>query len=346
MKFKIKILSPVHIGSGEIISKTEYLIVNNKFVRLNMESLIQDKDIGLSLNNLIMNATDGNSLKHLLRGKEKLVLERHALYTIPLEKSTPADKEIQVASFIKTAGRAYIPGSSLKGAILSGVLFSLLAKSKQATTKVMKKFQGQMRTQIFDQAWNSRNYDEIHDFAMRCLEKNKPETVGRFLHWLDVSDSSLNPSSDVLELSNAKVENKKRGIASEIPLFYETLKPDSEFEVDIKMPRQDSKLGQPHSPQLEEMLSWVKDFYNKVATKENVQLSYSEKSLPIRIGQGSGVWPVSFLLLAEDLNIPYTIPRPRIRGRELPSITPQEGPWTKKTIGGKSMGWALLAPMT
>jgi hypothetical protein len=81
-----------------------------------------------------------------------------------------------------------------------------------------------------------------------------------------------------------------------------------------------------HGP--EDLVKMADAFYRRVWAK-------TEKDPPpdggwlLRLGQGSGAWATSMLLLAEDLDLNY-------------SISP---PHTKKMVDGReSLGWVLLSP--
>jgi len=316
MKIKIKILTPVHIGSGEEITPTEYIIDNNKFVRIDMDKLFSDADFKQYVDKFISNASSGvRYIGEIINDTE--LLKRNALYSIDIDTSAQQyinRHKINVRSFIKSALRVYIPGSSLKGSILSGVIEGVLSKKR------IQKFE---------------NYEK---HLSNVLQKLTGSGLGRFSRWLDVRDSDFKSVDETLKL----VETKLVGASStrEMSILYEVLKEGVEFETEIISRCKETE---------QQILKMASDFYKKVYKKEKeffesrgikeAQLpEISENSYILRIGQGSTAWSTSFLILAEKLNIRnYTIHRPKQHSRIFGP------PRTRKLVSGtKSMGWVKI----
>jgi len=306
MKVKLKALSFIHIGSGEEISPSEYYIADGDFIRLDMDRLFLDPEFEPMMEKFISSAASQRYIGDLLPSD---MLDRYPLYRIPIRgdaKSYMKTNRTVVKSFVKSAGRVYIPGSSIKGSLLSAMIWHVLKGDKRIKEKI--------------ESWicDRRVYQDLMDYAFRLLAgRDSPFRVGRFLHWLDVSDSNLKSPENCLEISLARVEGAQRG--GKIPVLYEMLKPGQDFEFEIK-PRE-TRYG------VDEILRISNEFYGKVLERDKSENVPAEPNL-IRLGQGSSAFSTSLLILAEELGITrYRVRPPRTR---------------KRINGAFAMGWARI----
>ncbi len=295
MKITLRILSPVHIGSGEEISPTEYL-VNDSFHRIYMDGLFTDPEFKPLIEDFIKSAETQRYIGDLLPND---LLKRHILYTIPITNKAREyleNNKTVVKEFIKTAGKVYIPGSSLKGSILSAIFWHSLKEAYQKSISAEDK-------DFITQSLQGRfRYDELLNFAFSRFTKGAIKT--RFAHWLDVVDSEGKRPSDVLQISLARVKGSKSG--DELPILYETLKEGMEFSTEIKS--QNTILMET------EILEIVKELYQRVLNKDKAEIK-ADGTL-IRLGQGSTAYATSCLILAEELGIKgYRVKPPATRKR-------------------------------
>jgi len=316
IKLKIKILSPVHIGSGEEITPIEYLITDNKFIKIDMDSLFTDEEFKQKqlIEDFIKKSSEGNRYIGDIVSND--LLKKHTLYSIDISNTAQEyikSHKINIRAFIKSANRVYIPGSSLKGSILSGVIEQILSKK------------------------NINRFNNYEDHLRDVLnEITNGEKLGRFSKWLDVRDSELKSVEESLEVVKTEIIGARTNEA--IPVLYEALKTGMEFETEIRTQSQKDE---------KELLEIASNFYKEVYKKEknffkekniNVQLpQLSNNTYILRLGQGSTAWSTSFLILAEELNIRnYTIQRSRFHRISGP-------PRTRKLVSGTiSMGWVEI----
>lgn len=344
MKIELTILSPVHIGSGEEISPIEYFIDGNKFIRIDIDGLFNDPLFKPQMDKFIEQAKNKRYIGELL---QKDLLLSHPLYSLDISYGARNCNPIAVKGFIKSAGRVYIPGSSLKGSILSAVIW------KKAKEK------------------NIRDFRDIQNVVIGSISKCPLNSC--FSRWLDISDSDFKHPQDSLELSLAKIERATRGSSyfqksgqgweftpakpkklpksRSQPILYETLKSGLKFTMEIKtgLKLENKNIDKFGNLSEIEILKICDEFYRKVYEKEK---GFTKQKLPaipsnsflLRLGQGSTCLSTSFLLLAEDIgNRNYKICRPSIGERSLPPIKIGETPWTRKLISGiQSMGWAYV----
>lgn len=147
-KMKLKVLSPLFIGSGESYDRCDY-IYDGKEIHI----IEQDKWIDYLIKNNLLDKfmeklkTDGKNLeidKWLeLEGKDS----KEVIKKCCMNKFKAPDMEIfksnVVHSFIKNIeGKPYIPGSSIKGAIVSSIIGYYIKKGVLKNHEVNKKIKG------------------------------------------------------------------------------------------------------------------------------------------------------------------------------------------------------------
>ncbi len=120
-KIILETLSPVHIGSGEKYSGSEFLIKSNEIIRLDVNKIFtllnqKDKDI------LVDYLEDPNfRMEDFLKGKN-IPISEAKLYSLELKAGIPNE----INEHIKTDFKGYIPGSSLKGAVKTAILSAFI----------------------------------------------------------------------------------------------------------------------------------------------------------------------------------------------------------------------------
>ncbi|MCX7837706.1 MAG: type III-A CRISPR-associated RAMP protein Csm5 [candidate division WOR-3 bacterium] len=301
MKIKIKVLTPLHIGSGRELMPMEYLIEGNLFHRINMNALFADPDFQPLIEDFTKLAEAQKYIGAILPFD---LLKKHILYSLPIvgeARDYLKNNKTVVKEFIKSAGKVYIPGSSLKGSILSAVFWHSLKKAYYSNFKwTTEKEQLSAKEFIIQSLQGSFSYNELLNFAFSHFTNGD----NRFTHWLDVVDSDRKLPSEVLQISLIKVKGARKGKA--LPILYETIKPGIEFSTEIKA--QNTKLSE------EEILKIVDEFYRKVLEKDKNAIRTNGKL--IRLGQGSTAYSTSCLILAEELNIRnYRVRPPTTRKR-------------------------------
>lgn len=129
MRYKIEILSPLHVGNGTKISPMEY-IVDKKFHRIDMESLFKDNNFDVE--GFIENAKFNS---FYLGEFYREIAKNHIMYSADISKDAEnylKEKKYrnEITEFIKSAGKPYIPGSSIKGAIRTAMMWYILKENQ------------------------------------------------------------------------------------------------------------------------------------------------------------------------------------------------------------------------
>ncbi len=133
LNFSLEVLSPVHIGSGERITKWEYTIKDNFLEVYPYQHLIAhllEKNPAFLQNLRILMQNKDFSLSML---KELGVDVGKPLYRIEIVGSL---KTNEVELFIKSLGMPYIPGSELKGALRTAYMGGLLLVDKELRDRI------------------------------------------------------------------------------------------------------------------------------------------------------------------------------------------------------------------
>jgi len=163
MKLQIKTLSPIHIGNGEKYNGLSYIFGQNKIFIYNSDHVMKNITPQYSqgfmlwieqriaeieqLESQRRNEQRPNDIKKLLReAQKKLSLKefienelkdiaiknnfnRNISYSI--ETKTQVYNNIDIDCFIKQNNKPYIPGTEIKGAIRTAVLYRLLNNGKK-----------------------------------------------------------------------------------------------------------------------------------------------------------------------------------------------------------------------
>lgn len=262
----IKTLTPVFIGSGEVIGSFEYLIHNNKLFRLNLNSCFkfifnkrndafdllnkwsEEKSSQLTFNSNRARSDLNMSIFDFIKDKnylsdsklyDELIKEiesgKHIYYAI---KSTSDTRSRDITALLKTANnQIYLPGSSIKGMIRTALLMDALER-KLEDSDFKKMFISKLRNSLSGNP-NKNNIGEFVEqeiFYAGNTTKNgityrdEKFDLMKFIH---ISDSNA------LDLSNYAILTKtqlltfnKNEVQGQSP-FIEAIAKDIEFNCRI-----------------------------------------------------------------------------------------------------------------
>ncbi|MHA1785671.1 MAG: type III-A CRISPR-associated RAMP protein Csm5 [Candidatus Helarchaeota archaeon] len=230
----IELKSPVHIGNGNEFQLADFYIDSNK--RL---FYLLDQDKFLSLINekypnfleIIENPEFQVNTKYekifsieKFINKEKIEIEKIKKYCIPIDIDWKRNREtkIIVHEFIKNPVKPYIPGSSLKGAIRTALLWNILNTNPYLKTKYFNILQ----------RLDPRKRKMRAKFADDMIEKEifGKDPTDDILKSLQITDSSPMDFVD-LEISEIGVI----GNPNQIPIYLENLKAEADTSCYIKV---------------------------------------------------------------------------------------------------------------
>nr|MDO8113253.1 type III-A CRISPR-associated RAMP protein Csm5 [Candidatus Sigynarchaeota archaeon] len=200
-------MSPVHVGSGKVYSQLDYIAEGQTVHVLDFDSILAElnpssiDDLTREIEeNFKGNIWKGNVSEFL--GRYKLEWKKHVEHTIPL-RGTIGDNEIR--RFIKTGNEIYIPGSSIKGAIRTAILSSILNAAPQRVQQVKGGIVNYFNDREVNRLLQGRG---AQDDLLRALQVSDCIVD-------DPTGSTTITAVDILHLRKPQ---------DSIPMFYEVLK--------------------------------------------------------------------------------------------------------------------------
>ena len=204
-KCEAKILSPVHIGSGEKYTASEYIKSKGKTKKgtiLNIIKRIKVSDYFISLDDDKKDdfLRDLSNPNFNLKDFDKKIPNSFVKYRCINRSKKEIAPTQDIAEAIKTLDEVYIPGSSIKGAIKSAVLYRVLDDDAISTiaNKVLRN-NGRV---------DNREYTK---FMNRIFSSNKAPTPaqGDIMKFLQVSDTSTIKSPTVYDVATVMASFRK-----------------------------------------------------------------------------------------------------------------------------------------
>ncbi|NLV49921.1 MAG: type III-A CRISPR-associated RAMP protein Csm5 [Clostridiales bacterium] len=243
---RLKVLTPVHIGSGETLSKLEYsynrfnrllsVLDGTKFFcelqkrrRLEAYAVFVEK---VSLNNA--NASVYNWLREQFGPKPAdEIIRQSAKYEIRLDVA--GNKGFNdLRCHIKSIDRPYVPGSSIKGMIRTALLFKYLYENINEFADQKKEIDRAVKSGQFIAKTIGRAVKDIEDNVFG--NENDPKSKLTGMSGISVSDSTLLDSGALTVIQKVDyLINKPDAATNPIPVFYECLKEGSvlDFMLDV-----------------------------------------------------------------------------------------------------------------
>ncbi len=222
MKYQLKTITPVHIGTGEILSQIDGFYDNGRWHRIDIDAVLAAIPES-ELNRL----TIAMGQRNFQWGRYLSTNQRSASYTLPCPED-PRETEIREA--IKDVfGRPMIPGSSIKGAIRTALLWDLISDDNKEAQNDLKE-QVQRRT---NRSWVGQGIER------RVLGKDPNHDLMRVVQ---VSDTAPIPI-EALEMGVAwtvtlnrdgELVPKREG-NREYKTFVEQIRAEQTFDFSIKI---------------------------------------------------------------------------------------------------------------
>jgi CRISPR-associated protein Csm5 len=224
MRVRVKVLSPVHVGNGERISRLEFLVEKGRLKVYKFDRIIStiERIANPQLKNnayLWFKTSKNLSLEEFLRNF-KLTLEPN--YELEINGSFNSS---QVEEFIKTLEGPYIPGSELKGSIRHLIACAWFMDKPDLVIEKVKQLLNSGR------ADDRKEQDKAEKYLEELVFYPKGERDAKF----DVLKVLSIPDSQPLPYQSLRVEVPKL-IGSNKTLYpCEALKEGVEFEMDINI---------------------------------------------------------------------------------------------------------------
>ena len=306
-------LSPLFIGSGDTYSQLDYIPENDKIHIIDFNKVLEN--VSERMIDDLTNDIRENFSNNIWEGDVKEFLGRYNIdWKEFIERSYKLIGSIgknEINQFIKTSDTLYIPGSSIKGAIRTAVLFHILQSNQNLK--------------------NSLKENVVNFFNDRNIQ-NLIQSDGKndLLRALQVSDSSVENGGEKIVVAESNVYHL-RDKKSTIPIFNEVLDHGFRANASIKLDKKLVGTGFLKSSlfqlQKQSILEAINSFYREIINyelqtfkhqkDENLQKlimfykgledqinSLGKNECIIRIGQGSSILGITlFLIFKDDLEV-------------------------------------------
>lgn len=209
MKCNIKVVSPVHIGSGEGYGASEYLpvtIKNKVGKKIKTFKRINVSDYYISLEDakrdeFIENLSNSN---FTLKDFDSKISNDYRKY-LAINKCSSDPKNQEIEETIKSLNKAYIPGSSIKGAIKTAILYNLF--DFDDTDKIAGF--------INKRGWDfKKGYNNFMDdfFTSNIRRPSAQKDVFKFMQVSDSSDVKQIGIYDIYSIMAAEFNGRKTNV--------------------------------------------------------------------------------------------------------------------------------------
>ena len=197
MKCDIKVLSPVHIGSGDKYTASEYIKSKAKTKKGNILKIIKR----INVSNYFLSLDDGKKDEFLmdlsnpnfnLKDFDSKIPNTYMKYRAIDKTKKEISPTQEIAESIKTLNELYIPGSSIKGAIKSAILYHEL--DDELISKIS--------TQVLGNNGRVNNWN-YNRWMNDIFTSNKAPTPaqGDIMKFLQVSDSTTIKSPTIYDVA-------------------------------------------------------------------------------------------------------------------------------------------------
>ncbi len=188
MKYQMETLTPVHVGSGENLLHIDGCYANKKWHRIDLNKVFTHPGANLNALTAAMGRREFRWTTHLQKP------EAFATYSLPCSQSL---EEVEVREAIKHIDhRPYIPGSTLKGAIRTALLWDLINRNDTHYEQTLKKLE-ELPTQ--KPRGNPRRETPMKPIERTFLGSDPNRDLLRALHISDTASIELSG----LEIGNA-----------------------------------------------------------------------------------------------------------------------------------------------
>ncbi|GAB6072078.1 type III-A CRISPR-associated RAMP protein Csm5 [Venenivibrio stagnispumantis] len=205
-KINLTIKSPVHIGSGEKITKLEYIPEGRNIVIYSLNKFLSKLD-EKQLENIIAQIESNNEIDENLIRKYLNDIKRYSLNV--------NDTNInEIHEFIKTADKPYIPGSEIKGAIRTAILYSIVKNNLQEFKDKLKFV----------------NEDKNNKIAREIEEKAFGKISNDIMKFFMVEDTKPIETQNLVAKKIEIINTRKK-----FSEYAECLKKDTKLETKIKI---------------------------------------------------------------------------------------------------------------
>ena len=373
MKVNIEVKSPVHIGSGEKYTASEYVKSKAKTKKGNILNIIKRIDVSKYFLSLDDNRKDdflANLSNHNfnLKDFDKKIPNTFLKYKSINKSKTEITSLQEISESIKTLNELYIPGTSLKGAIKSAILYNELDSNC-----ISKLYEVLRNNGSVDKYKYERFMDNIFTSEKVQMRSRVQPPQKNIMKFLQISDSTTIKTPTIYDVATI-MSSFKMGFSEfysrnkkthEPTLNYlETIQKGNKLSFNIqnnydceffaKLGLDDKKHLISYDNIKKSIFEFSKDLIrNEIEFAQNYNISFLEKfyqklegentlnSPVLKIGSGSGFFSttVGLKIKEYDENLFDEIRR-GTRGKTYDFMFPKSRKITY--LGGMPLGWIKL----
>ena len=244
-KFKLLVLTPVHIGSGVKYSPLEYLMEEEGILkRYSVTNIVYAAKKNSLLGSVVSLFKRGNihrySLQKLIENNisfRSLISSTQPLYTASV-KGENIPELSHIEELLKLENQIFIPGSELKGSLRRALFTYVLNEDKELLNQLIDELKAaitSLKKEGREETSIRRKIEGISQkFENRIFRAGSSNAQNDILKLVQISDSSFKPATQetlkVKEIAVYYTNGEKRKNSS---IFSETIAPKTEFKFKI-----------------------------------------------------------------------------------------------------------------
>jgi len=233
MRVRVKVLSPVHIGNGERISRLEFLVEKGRLKVYKFDRIIS------AIENIPDPQQRNKIYSQFKEGKVQSLEEILRNFNLNLEHDYELEingrfRSFQVEEFIKTLEGPYIPGSELKGSIRHLIACAWFMDKPDSVIERVEQLLRLSQLLKNRKSEYQRKQDEIEDELEKLVFYPKGDRDTKYAQF-DVLKVLSIPDSQPLPYQSLRVEVPELIGSSRTLYPCEALKEGVEFEMEINI---------------------------------------------------------------------------------------------------------------
>lgn len=217
-EYTIETITPVHVGSGQKYSKAEFILQNKVLSRISLNKLLSE---------LSENQREG--FVDALESREFSMTDFVSNNNLDISKITSYKVRCpdglstrEVSEHIKTNHKAYIPGSSIKGAIRTAMLYKILKENYSIVDNELNRIKKDKRlmsnlnrTMNRHPAFKDKRFSRELERTMSYIEREvlrgyKNDAKYDIFRFLQVTDTSMTEKLSILTVKSIGMSQKGR----------------------------------------------------------------------------------------------------------------------------------------
>ncbi len=233
VELTLKVESPLHIGSGETYVEMDFIADKRSIKLIDYEKLLEMVEFNEEVVEKLIKAAETGEVKNRITEIFGIGGSQIPFSKVMNFIGKEPKESLKIQKHIQTSGRAYIPGSSIKGFLRTAVLFKFLEENPDVLIIPLQKLKKRLSRE--------RNPSRLKKFAANEIEK---VVFGSTPHKdlfrsLRVTDSSFTENTAVYEV-------RIIGNPQTIPLYLECISPgetlNCKVQIDKSIKESDGKL--------------------------------------------------------------------------------------------------------